>query len=85
MPKRKLVMVEWVDSHGSEGWCALDRLAENNQILNCKSVGWVIAESKKAITICPHLSGDDDENVRTCGRGELTIPRVAVLAIRNLS
>lgn len=79
MAERRLVLLEWVDSHKSNDWKDIELLADGCDHLHIRSIGWVIAENDDCITIVPHLSGEKNGNVRVYGCGEMTIPRVAIL------
>jgi hypothetical protein len=65
--KFKLVYVEWIDPcAGPRGWNVLSEMEERDFGTNaCKSVGWVIKQSKEFITLCPtiavdHMDGEVD-------------------------
>lgn len=75
--KLRLVMIEWLDSHRTEGWHD-DDPSENP--LTCRSVGWLVYDGKDAKTVAPHMT--DEEVPQRCG--EMTIPSRAVLKIRTL-
>lgn len=51
--KERLLYVEWDDhsSFGSSGWRGKDEYESGNKPLRCASVGWVVAESRDAITL----------------------------------
>lgn len=72
----ELVYIEWEDSLGcSAGWQFFeDRSAEPGRI---ESVGWILSETKKAISLVPHVArseGGDDH-----GMGIMTIPKSCIL------
>lgn len=81
----KLLLIEWTDSHSHRGspWRTLEEIQGENGVLRCLSVGWAVAESKKAVTLVPHIFGEQDD-VEPCGCGELCIPRKAILSIKVL-
>lgn len=71
-----LVYVEWVDSFSpaSGGWRDNDDVAgDADKQLVCRSVGWIVAESKKTLVLAAHVS---DSEERT---GQMCIPQVAVV------
>ena len=77
--KEPLVVVEWVDSYGShEGWQHLGEIMQPSSTERCFSAGWLMSQDSQRLVIVPHRSGD------TLGRGDITIPRVAVKHIWKL-
>jgi hypothetical protein len=77
----KLVLIEWVDSHSGRGWQDRSRIEECAQLLRCKSVGWIVSETKEVIVIVPHVSGGD---TMLQGLGDLVIPKCAITKRRYL-
>lgn len=83
----KLVLVDWVDSHGPHGspWLSADEVPGLGELLECRSVGWWVGETSnpKAITLAPHRHlADDGSDSGYCGL--LTIPMRAVTRIEVL-
>ena len=77
----KLVYVAWVDSHSGRGWNDLENIAAKAEFLHCRSVGWLISETKEVMVIVPHLtSGDGDIIVQGCG--DITIPKCAIRKVK---
>lgn len=81
----KLVLIEWIDSHSGRGWQALDDIKANASPVRCRSVGWLVADTKDTKVLVPHLSGVDDEGVRPYGTGDIAIPRRCIVRCRVLS
>jgi hypothetical protein len=77
-PRHKLVLIEWLDSHRSEGWHTGDPATEP---VTCRSVGWLIHDGKAAKTIAAHMT-DEDEPQRC---GEMTIPACSIRKVRTLN
>jgi hypothetical protein len=76
----RLVLVEWEDSQGvGQSWEFLDA-NEPPEVLKCKSVGWLLYESKERITVLPHIA----QTPRGQGCGDMTIPRSAILSCKTL-
>lgn len=73
-----LVLIEWFDSHGVDGWHAGPPAAEP---LLCRSVGWLVFDGSEVKTVAPHMS-DEDEPQR---RGELTIPACSIRRIIHIT
>jgi len=80
----KLVLIEWLDSHGSQGWQTLEELEHACEPMKCRSVGWLFREGKDFKTILPHIAGENNKNIILQGRGELTIPTKAITKIKIL-
>lgn len=74
----KLVLIEWIDSHSGRGWNRVDELIDKCEPLLCRSVGWLVAETKDAKIIAPHLSGEDNEGIHIYASGDMTIPTKAI-------
>ena len=68
----KLIEVDWLDSSGMNGWTH-DKSEQN---LRCKSIGYVLGETKQGITIASHFSFNGSVN------SPMTIPKVAITKIR---
>lgn len=49
----RLLYIEW-DDHSSwdNTWRPKEHYERENRALRCRSVGWVVAENKEAITLC---------------------------------
>lgn len=72
MATESLELVVWTDSHGcSSEWRDFSEAAEQ-EVIECQSVGWVIRDDDKALTIVPHMSATS----HCCG--DMTIPKVAI-------
>jgi hypothetical protein len=79
-----LVLIEWVDSHGTiEGWKPIDKEIKP-ELLVCESVGWLLYNGKDCKKIIPHKAGYKNENIIHQGRGDLTIPTKAIIKIKKL-
>jgi hypothetical protein len=79
-----LVLIEWVDSHGPvDGWRIIDNSIEPEPLI-CESVGWLLYNGKNCKKVLPHRAGYKSEGIDEQGRGELTIPTKAILAIKKL-
>ena len=81
MPGR-LVLIEWLDSSGSDGW-HYKSAARGAKALHIASVGWIIGESADAVWIAPHLEESDPDDPQM--RGDLRIPRAAVKSIKDVA
>lgn len=69
----QLVLIEWKDAHGKDGWASLDKLRESCRPLRIRSVGWLIAKQNGYTLLTAALSGEKD-NVIVNGDGHMAIP-----------
>jgi hypothetical protein len=74
----RLVLIEWEDSHHRPGWTTDTAEA---QPLICKSVGWIVAETKNAKVLAANIT--HEENMQRCG--DMTIPQRCIRSIKRLS
>jgi hypothetical protein len=82
--KRKLVLIEWVDSHSGRGWQPIREIEQSAGPVYCRSVGWLVSESGNCKVIVPHVSGEKNGNVVPYGCGDLTIPNKAIVRMKVL-
>ena len=76
---KKLVMIEWEDSHYKPGWTR--EVGEGQKTaVHCTSVGWLIHDDSRAKVITAHISDEDDP--QRCG--DMTIPTRAIIKMRRL-
>jgi len=80
----KLVLVEWIDSHSSRGWQDLDVLKKSAEPLYCRSVGWLLSETKQYKVIVPHMTGENRWNKLLQGCGDIAIPTAAIVKLTVL-
>lgn len=81
MARKRLVYVEWIDSHEVFGWS--DPNVLYNDPMLCFSVGWLMFENEQRIVLGSSISvinGVDDP--RTAGT--MAIPKVAIKVMNNL-
>lgn len=82
--RRKLVLVEWADSHSGEGWRPLDEIAGAAEPIYCRSVGWLVSRRNGTTVLASSISGEGNRNVRLFGRGDIAIPNKAILKLTRL-
>lgn len=75
---RKLVLIEWVDSHSGNGWQPLNEIADAAEPVYCRSVGWLVSERNGMTVLVSHISGERNGNVRLYGKGDIAIPKKAI-------
>jgi hypothetical protein len=69
----KIIFIEWLDSCGSSGWRPLAEIQTSPAL--CQSVGFLVAETKDAITVALNRTRSDG-NVPF---GEcMAIPKIAI-------
>ena len=82
---RKLVLVEWQDSHSGDGWQSLDAIAAAATPVHCRSVGWIVSRENETTVLVSHISGEKNGNLRLFGKGDIAIPNNAIVKIRPLT
>ena len=78
--KRKLVVVDWIDSHSTTGglWKRITEIEDDlRDASRCRSVGWVASDNKETLVLVAHLSNDDGEHVPFAG-GDISIPKKCI-------
>lgn len=79
----KLVLIEWLDSHGvSAGWQRLDNYESTLPVM--KSVGWIVYENDKLVSVCGNMAEETDSTAFQ-GNGIMTIPKCAILSTVELT
>ena len=81
---KRLVLVEWLDSHAGHGWQTLDQLERASEPLYCRSVGWLIVETRQCTVIAPHIAGEKNGDIMLQCCGDLTIPTKAIVKLSVL-
>jgi len=74
--KYKLECIDWVDSHGHSGWVEPEKKAKNCVIY---SVGWVVSETKKNITITSHI-----DPMFNHYHAPMTIPKCSIIKRKRI-
>lgn len=80
---KKLVYIEWEDSQGcSPSW---QRTANYDpEVVIIKSVGWIIHENKKTISIAGNIA-EETNTTDAQANGIMTIPKRCVVKRKNVS
>ena len=73
----RLVVVEWLDSHILSGWTSADQDV-CPQV--CVSIGWVLSDSKDALSVSPHITVEDEPQ----RNGTMTIPKCCIQRVADL-
>ena len=74
--KIECVYVEWDDSHANHGWTSFGALRNQTGQLICKSVGWIVHETKSHIHIVGHMCKEDTQYAD--GDGSMCIPKAVI-------
>ena len=82
---RKLVLVEWTDSHSGDGWQPLDEIAAASEPVYCRSVGWLVSKTSDTTVLVSNISGERNGNLRLFGRGDIAIPNNAIVKTTTLA
>lgn len=81
--KPRLVMIDWVDSAQPLGaWRFLDSLPPIDAVI-CKSVGWLVGQTKLVKMLAPNVALDDKGGYEQ-GSGFIRIPVRCIVRIKNL-
>jgi len=60
MKKLRAVYIEWIDSYSTDGWNNISTAINNtSEIMVCRTIGFVVARTKKHITISHSFAWDD--------------------------
>jgi len=77
--KPKLVVVDWIDSCSGNRWESIESAKEEPLGLDCRSVGWLIHQTKRTVVIAPNRT-----SALTSVLSAINIPRVAISRMRTL-
>jgi hypothetical protein len=79
--KNTLQLIEWNDSHSpnTSGWLSVDEV--DTRPLKLKSVGYVIAECKRSVTLAAHVSASKNCD-QVCG--VMSIPKSCIIKRKKL-
>ena len=80
----KLAWIEWDDSHSGRGWQDIETARGNCDALLCRSVGWVIAETRTHVMLAGSVSLGGPDGAVSQVNGEITIPKSAIKKRRGL-
>lgn len=75
----KALYLEWEDSASAAGdaWKSIE--TRHARVVQCRTVGFVIKENSRSITLAGHLTDCEDMS------GDLTIPKTAITKRRVVS
>lgn len=78
----RLVIVDWVDSAAGSGWREIASFGEDETV-RCRSVGWIVRDTKMALQLVSHIGLDDAESCEQAS-GDMCIPKAAITRVRTL-
>ncbi len=74
--------VEWADSQGvTPGWLDLSDFEPTLPVM--KSVGWVVHEDKKMLSLCGNIAAETKSTLFQ-GNGIITIPKKCILKRKKI-
>lgn len=76
----EIIEVEWDDAATLQGWHSERRLAEDDGLSPCKTVGYFLRETKKSVQFSKSISPDGDTRCDT-----ESIPKDTIRKIRRLN
>lgn len=71
------VLIEWLDAEHEFGWQEGNELDDDEPILNCFTIGWLMKETKTHVKVCQTLTMDNHAQT-------LVIPRGMIVSITIL-
>jgi hypothetical protein len=75
--KVKQVLVDWVDSHSTNGWCCI---SDDTQIhFPCTTIGYLICDTKECIKLAMTIT-DNPDYVHTI----ISIPKCSVTKVKEI-
>jgi len=85
-PTKKLVLIEWVDSHSStDRWNRVSDLEGRAKLLNVVSAGFLIKQTKDVVMLVSgKYAKSHDEELVPWAHGDICIPRKAIKKIKVL-
>lgn len=72
-----IVLVEWLDAEHQFGWQEGNHQDEEEPVLNCFTVGWLMKQTKTHVKVCQTLSSDNHAQT-------LVIPKGMIAALTVL-
>jgi len=83
MKPYRLVVIDWVDSSSTgKAWRGIDEFGpEASSPLQCRTVGYVLASTKKAMTLAMNLGYEAGKIPHSAG-GDINIPRCSIIRVQ---
>lgn len=77
--KNEIIEIEWEDASCHHGWCRDKMLEEDNDVEQCRTVGYFYKETKKSVRLSPAI--DDGIGDRS---DTWTVPKSCIRKIKRL-
>lgn len=77
--KNEVLEIEWEDSSCHHGWRSNEVLDRDNDVEQCRTVGYFYKETKRSIRLSPAIDAHDQERSDTW-----TVPKGCIRKIRRL-
>jgi hypothetical protein len=86
MKTYRLVVIDWVDSSSTgQAWRQISSFGEEARSpLQCRTVGYIMAETKIAVTLAMNLAYEPGHAPHSAGN-DMTIPKCSILKIRPIA
>jgi len=79
-----LVLVEWLDAEHEFGWQDGNELTDDEPVLNCFTVGWLLKDAKTHIKVCQTFSHTNHAQTLLIPRGMIVSMMVLKPPIQRL-
>lgn len=77
--KNEIVEIEWEDSSCHHGWRSNEVLDRDNDVEQCRTVGYFYRETKRGIRLSAAIDNNDQERSDTW-----TVPKSCIRKVRRL-
>lgn len=77
--RNEIIEIEWEDSSCHHGWRSNEVLDMDNDVEQCRTVGYFYKETKKGIRLSPAIDNRDQDRSDTW-----TVPKSCIRKIRRL-
>lgn len=64
-----VVLIEWLDAEHEFGWQEGNEIDENEPVLTCFTVGWLLKQTKLHVKVCQTFSHDNHAQTLTIPKG----------------
>jgi len=64
-----IFLIEWLDAEHEFGWQEGNDIEQNDELLNCFTVGWILKETKTQVKVCQTFSAENHAQTLTIPKG----------------
>lgn len=64
-----VLLIEWLDAEHEFGWQDGNDIGDDEPVLNCFTVGWVLKETKTHVKVCQTFTADNHAQTLVIPRG----------------